>query len=94
MFARWWMRPVVVILFSLCAGMAFAGDMYFIDASSKADNKMNLDEIVQLVDRHGVHQILLSSNFQLKTEAIVRLANKYPERIIPIVRLSGRPYKK
>jgi predicted TIM-barrel fold metal-dependent hydrolase len=95
MTARWWMRPVVTIFFSLFAGMAFAGDLYFVDASSKADEKMgDLDEIVRLMDRHGVYRTLLTSNFHLRDIEIRRLAKKHPERIIPMVRLSGRSYEK
>jgi hypothetical protein len=91
MLTCWWRLCIAVFLFSLCTGTAFAGDLYFIDANSKADDKMtDLDMmIMQSMDKYGVYRTLLSTNFQLPDEAILRLAKRHPGRIIPTVRLSG-----
>jgi len=73
--------------------MAFASNMYFIDASSKADHNLkDLDLILRLMDENGVYRTLLATNGHLPDGAILLLAKRHPERIIPTVRLSGKPY--
>jgi len=50
--------------------------------------------IVNLMDKYGVYRTLLSTNFQLRDKEIMRLAKRHPGRIIPTVRLSGKPQSK
>jgi len=65
-----------------------------IDIHSQVDEKTNLDEIVPLLDRAGVAQVVLSTRFGQPTGDILALAKQYPDRIVPAAKTKTKAFMK
>ena len=63
-----------------------------IDAHSQADHKVDLDEILPLIDRAGIARVILGSRGRLDFRQLAAFARRHPERITASVRTKGRVY--
>ena len=65
-----------------------------IDVHSQVDENTNLDEIVPLLDRAGVVQVILSTRFNQPSSDVIALAARYPDRIIPAAKTKSKAFMK
>lgn len=91
--------PLRLLLTVLCLvsaagrGQAEAIELYFIDAHSRFNQDVkNPERIIEMMDLAGVHRVILSTSHQLHFKNALKLANRYPERVIPAVRTLNRAY--
>ena len=80
----------------LLATAVRAGELYFVDASSKMDDNIRDPALIlKMMDENGVSRTLLASRRKdYSDQEVLDLARHFPERIVPIVRLMGRDYRK
>jgi predicted TIM-barrel fold metal-dependent hydrolase len=72
-----------------------ASEFYFIDAHSQVDqNVKNLELIIQRMDQGGVYRTILAARRGRKPGEIADFTERHPDRIIPAVRIKGRPYRR
>lgn len=85
-----------VSIFILLLGFGFTGvhaqELYFVDAHSQFDQEVVGSFIIKRMDEGGVYKTILASRRQRKPGDAVRLAKKYPQRIVASVRTKGAPY--
>lgn len=86
----------LAVLLSLPATPIQADDLYFVDASSKMDDNISDPALIlKMMNENGVSRTLLASRRKdFSDEQVLKLAERYPERIVPMVRLMGRDYQK
>jgi len=65
-----------------------------IDIHSQVDEKTNLAEIVPLLDKAGVAQVVLSTRFGQPTSDILALAKQHPDRIVPAAKTKTKAFMK
>lgn len=95
-------RSLVCLLFfigifvlTLANNTFSASELYFIDAHSQVDHKLeNLEIIIQRMDKTGVYRTMLAARGKLKGREITQLAEAYPDRIIAAIRTKGGAYKR
>ena len=68
------------------------GDIYFIDAHSQWDHRVDEERILSLMDHGGIYRTLLSVHMKRPWQDVVAFAKAAPRRIIPTVRIKGRGY--
>ena len=68
------------------------GKIFFIDAHSQLPNSMLSDEIVNILDKAGIKKVILTNRDLAKNEDILRLSNKFPHRVFPIIKTKGKPW--
>ena len=69
--------------------------LYFIDAHSQADEKVNdLSLIIRRMDAAGVYRTILSARAGRRPGEIVDLADRFPQRIVPSVRTKSSALNK
>jgi predicted TIM-barrel fold metal-dependent hydrolase len=66
-----------------------AESLYFIDAHSQIDNRVDVKTVIQILERGGVKRTILSSTLGASQDEVRRLARQDPGRIIPAVRTKG-----
>lgn len=67
--------------------------LYFIDAHSQMDHNVDEERVISLMDRGGVYRTLLSVHLRRDWSDIVNFAGRFPERIVPAVRIKGPGYQ-
>lgn len=86
-----------LIMLSLLVGfitpLVHAKDLYFVDAHSQLDANFEPDEVLQKMDQGGVYKTILSTRGGRKLNDVVKLARRFPERIIPCIKIKGRHYQ-
>jgi len=65
-----------------------------IDAHSQADQYVELEEIIRLMDKGGVSRTILAARGKLKWKKLVAFAARYPNRITAAVRTKGGIYRR
>ncbi len=65
-----------------------------IDAHSQIDSKTDLDQVMRLMDQAGVNQVILSTRFNQSTRDVLKLALRFPDRIIPAAKTKTKAYMK
>jgi predicted TIM-barrel fold metal-dependent hydrolase len=71
---------------------AVPSGLYFIDAHSQFDHKVDAERVISLMDHGGIHRTILSSHRRRSWEDIPAFAKEHPGRIIPAVRIKGKGY--
>lgn len=89
---RWFLIALAATL--LVAPVVRADEIPFIDAHSQVDHKVDLGDIVPLLDRAGIRRVLLGTRGRINFMDVIELARKYPDRITPAVRTKGKAYAK
>lgn len=69
-------------------------DLYFVDAHSQMDHRVDERTIISLMNRGGVHVTLLSAHMYRPWTDIPEIAARHPGRIVPTVRVKGKGYHK
>jgi len=81
---------IAALLFSIAGGSApRAEELYFIDALSQIDDRVNLATVVQMLERGGVTRTILSTTMRASQDEVIQLARRDPGQIIPAVRTKG-----
>ena len=70
------------------------GNMYFIDAHSQWDHRVDEERVLSLMNHGGVYRTLLSVHLKRPWVEVVAFGKAAPERIIPTVQIKGRGYHK
>lgn len=90
-----WFLLFIAKLFFLISisNAAFASDLYFIDAHSQLDHKIDdQDLVIQRMDEHDIHRTILAARSKFQPEEIADFADRYPQRIVPAVRTKSGAY--
>lgn len=66
-----------------------AANLPIIDAHSQADEKIDLKEIIGLMDAAGVARTILSARGRRQPDRLIAFAARHPGRITPAVRTKG-----
>lgn len=83
----------IVVLFS-CTATTFADQaLPIIDAHSQANQKIELEEILALMDEAGVSRTILSSWGGRRSKDLTAFAKRHPHRITPALRTKGGIYR-
>lgn len=94
-------RNNLLSLFGLLVVMCFfsglkpvlAAELYFIDAHSQLDHKIDDPGLViRCMDEHNVYRTILSARSGREPVEIAVLAERYPQRIVPAVRTKSGAY--
>jgi predicted TIM-barrel fold metal-dependent hydrolase len=64
-------------------------DLYFVDAHSQMEHRVDEERVISLMDHAGVYRTLLSNHLVRPWESIVAFADRKPDRIVPMVRTKG-----
>lgn len=64
-------------------------DLYFVDAHSQMDHRVDEARVLSLMDHGGVYRTLLSPHLQRSWQSVVGFAAQAGERIVPMVRTKG-----
>jgi len=71
-----------------------ASGLYFIDAHSQVDHKVdNLELIIQRMDQAGVYRTILAARSGRKPEEVAAFAEEHVGRIVPAVRTKSEAYR-
>ena len=70
------------------------GGLYFIDAHSQWDHRVDEERVLSLMNHGGVYRSLLSVHLKRPWQDVAAFAEKAPERIVPTVQIKGRGYHK
>jgi len=73
---------------------AAAADLPIIDAHSQADQEIDLERIISLMDEAGVVRTILAARSQRKPEELAAFAARHPDRITAAVRSKSGVYMK
>ena len=84
---------VLLAAFLLHAPAARADKPPIIDAHSQADKKIDLEDIISLMDDAGVTRTILSARSRRKPEDLTAFAARHPDRITLAVRTKGQNVK-
>jgi predicted TIM-barrel fold metal-dependent hydrolase len=63
--------------------------LYFVDAHSQMDQRVDEARVLSLMDHGGVYRTLLSNHRQRSPESLWDFAKRAPERIVPMLRTKG-----
>ncbi len=86
------LAPAVVLFWGSYVSAAAADEYSLIDAHSQIDHFVDRSEIVPLMDKAGIHHVILSARGKVKPEQITAFAAKHPGRVTASVRTKGRHY--
>jgi len=64
-------------------------DLYFIDAHSQMDDRVDEGRVISLMDHGGVYRTLLSHHLNRSWQSVVAFAAQAGDRIVPMVRTKG-----
>jgi len=65
------------------------GELYFVDAHSQVDDRVDVERVIPLMDRAGVRRVILSTTARRSQDEVLALAARHPGRVIPAVRTKG-----
>ncbi len=89
------LSPVICFFLILSCNNAMAFELYFIDAHSQVDQKLeNLELIIQRMVDGGVYRTILSARSGRKPGEVASFAEAYSDRIVPAVRTKSGAYNK
>ncbi len=74
-----------VIPVSLAAG----NDIPVFDAHNQSFDGVTADEVISLMDAAGVQRTFFASEFPWHDSAVMKAAERYPQRILPLIRTKG-----
>ena len=82
------------LLLSIFSMGVHAAELYFIDAHSQVDHKLeNLELIIQRMDEAGVYHTILAARSGRTPKEVVAFAEAHEGRIVPAVRTKGGAYR-
>lgn len=85
----------VLLLSTSSLNLAFASELYFIDAHSQLDHTIaNPELLIEQMDEHGVYRTILAARSRRQPNEIADFADQYPQRIVPAVRTKSGAYIK
>ena len=85
----------LLLWFGLLVTPGYAEELYFIDAHSQVDHKVDdLSLIIQRMDEFNVRKTILATRGRRPPFDVADLAERYPDKIIPAVRSKSGAYKK
>ncbi len=91
-------RVLAVWLGGLCLlvpGAAFAADpLPIIDAHSQADQHIEFEDIISLMNEAGVSRTILALRSLRKPDQLISFATRHPDRITPAIRTKSGAYAK
>ena len=73
-------------------GITAPPGLYFVDAHSQWDHRVDEERILSLMDHGGIYKTLLSVHLKRPWEDVVSFSKSAPDRIVPAVRIKGRGY--
>lgn len=85
---------IVTLIFLLWSACAHSEELYFIDAHSQADYNIELESIVELMNKAGIKKTILSARGKRQSKEIADLAEAYPDQIIAAVRTKSKHYNR
>mgnify|MGYP000152096672 FL=1 len=83
---------IVAAMLLLLAQPLKAGELYFIDAHSQVDEKVDLNDVLALMQQAGVRHTILSARGKRKGSDLVAVASRHASQITPAVRSKGAPF--
>lgn len=83
---------ITLSLFLTC--VAYAGELYFIDAHSQIDHETDIDLVIKRMRQNGVRRTILAARSKRKGRDIVELAESYPSYITAALRTKGGAYRR
>jgi len=86
------MKHFIFIAAFLVITSARADEPPLIDAHSQVDHRVDLADIVPLMDRAAISRVLLGTRGKISFKDVIELARKHPGRITPSVRTKGSAY--
>ena len=66
--------------------------LLFIDAHSQLPNSQLSDQIINILNKAGIKKVILTNRDLAKNDDILRLSDKYPNRVFPIIKTKGKPW--
>ena len=91
-----------ILLITLTTGLLFPivpkpiyskpSKIFFIDAHSQLPNSQISDQVINILNRAGIKKVLLTNRDLAKNKDILRLSDKFPNRIYPIIKTKGKPW--
>jgi len=81
-----------IFLFALGPVYGESNGLPFIDAHSQFDEDVSPDHVMKYLARAGVTQVVLSTRGKVTPSAFLEMGAKYPDCIVPSVRIKGRAY--
>ena len=67
--------------------------LLFVDAHSQLPNSQLSDEIIHLLNQAGIKKVILTHRRLANNEDILSLSDKYPNRVFPIIKTKGKPWR-
>lgn len=84
---------VTICFLLLTSSYVNADEIYFIDAHSQVDHKVeDLNLVIQRMNEAGVYRTILATRSKRPPSDVVQFAQDYPERIVPAVRTKSGAY--
>lgn len=68
-------------------------NLYFIDAHSQMDHRVDEERVISLMDHGGVYRTILASHMRRDWKDIVSFSEKNQDRILPAIRIKGKGYQ-
>lgn len=81
---------IILIAISQYALAEYSG--YIISTHSQYDDQIPVDEIVGILERAGVSQVILSTRGELSNKGVLLAAHQYPDLIFPAIRTKTGVY--
>jgi predicted TIM-barrel fold metal-dependent hydrolase len=87
-----WIFLFLFLSFSVDAALPsrVTPNLYFIDAHSQMDHRVDEERVISLMDHGGVYRTFLSSHLKRDPLEIVSFSKEYPDRILPSVKIKGQ----
>ena len=67
--------------------------LLFVDAHSQLPNSQLSDQIINILNKAGIKKVILTNRDLAKNKDILSLSDKYPNRVFPIIKTKGKPWR-
>jgi len=78
---------------SIFAASSNTDDIYFIDAHSQLDVKVEQQQILDLMSQHQVRKTILGARGQMSSHNVAHFAKQHPEQIVAAMRTESMYYR-
>ena len=66
--------------------------IFFVDAHSQLPSSQMSDQVINILNKAGIKKVILTNRALAKNEDILRLSEKFPNRVFPIIKTKGKPW--
>lgn len=88
------LKIILLIILGFMTQSVSAAPLYFVDAHSQIDHKVDMNIVLKRMNENNVQTSLLSARGKRSDTDIIKLAEKSAGRIVASIRTKGRKYKK